>query len=135
MQYFVGLHEFHPEPLFDPSMMVHFRKRFPVEEVVKINEYVCTGKWPEDQRSVDRNDDNRRSQNLGWKKQAAGAMLEASSKGRSSYSKGLDTLYFDSKAERDAVIPLTLNGNTFRDIQSWSRVLITPMTKRLPQSP
>lgn len=32
MQYFVGLHEFHPEPLFDASMMVHFRKRFPVEE-------------------------------------------------------------------------------------------------------
>jgi hypothetical protein len=57
MQYFVGLHEFHPEPLFDPSMMVHFRKRFPVEEVAKINEYVCTGKWPEDQRNVDRNDD------------------------------------------------------------------------------
>ena len=56
MQYFVGLHEFHPESLFDPSMMVHFRKRFPVEEVAKINEYVCTGKWPEEQRNVDRND-------------------------------------------------------------------------------
>ena len=49
MQYFVGLHEFHAEPLFDPSMMVHFRKRFPVEEVAKINEYICTGKWPEEQ--------------------------------------------------------------------------------------
>lgn len=60
---------------------------------------------------------DRRSQNLGWKKQAAGAMLEASSKGRSSYSTGLDTLYFDSKAEQDALIPLTLNGNTFRDLQ------------------
>ena len=57
MQYFVGLHEFHAEPLFDPSMMVHFRKRFPVEEVAKINEYVCTGKWPEKPRNVDRNDD------------------------------------------------------------------------------
>ena len=44
MQYFVGLHEFRAEPLFDSSMMVHFRKRFPVEEVAKINEYVCTGK-------------------------------------------------------------------------------------------
>lgn len=44
MQYFLGLHEFQTEPLFDPSMMVHFRKRFPVEEVAKINEYVCTGK-------------------------------------------------------------------------------------------
>ena len=56
MQYFVGLHAFHAEPLFDPSMMVYFRKRFPVEEVAKINEYVCTGKWPEEQRNVDRND-------------------------------------------------------------------------------
>lgn len=57
MQYFVGLHTFHAEPLFDPSMMVHFRKRFSVEDVAKINEYVCTGKWPEGQRNVDRNDD------------------------------------------------------------------------------
>ena len=57
MQYFVGLHEFHAEPLFDPSMMVHFRKRFPVEEVAKINEYVCTGKWPEEPRNVDGSDD------------------------------------------------------------------------------
>ena len=56
MQYFLGLHEFHSEPLFEPSMMVHFRKRFPVEEVAKINEYICTRKWPEEQRSVDRND-------------------------------------------------------------------------------
>ena len=57
MQYFLGLHEFQMEPLFDPSMMVHFRKRFPVEEVEKINEYVCIRKWPEEQRNVDRNDD------------------------------------------------------------------------------
>ena len=58
MQYFLGLHEFHSEPLFDPSMMVHFRKRFPVEEVAKINEFICMGKWPEAQRNVDRNDEN-----------------------------------------------------------------------------
>ena len=57
MQYFVGLHEFHAEPLFEPCMMVHFRKRFLVEEVAKINDYVYTGKWPEEQRNVDRNDD------------------------------------------------------------------------------
>ena len=56
MQYFLGLTAFQAEPLFDPSMMVHFRKRFPVEEVAKINEYICTGKWPEQQRNVDRND-------------------------------------------------------------------------------
>ena len=56
MQYFLGLTGFEAEPLFDPSMMVHFRKRFPVEEVAKINEYICTGNWPEQQRNVDRND-------------------------------------------------------------------------------
>jgi len=38
VQYFLGLTEFRKEPLFDPSMMVHFRKRFPAEEVEKINE-------------------------------------------------------------------------------------------------
>ena len=27
MQYFLGLHEYTDRPLFDPSMMVHFRKR------------------------------------------------------------------------------------------------------------
>lgn len=56
MQYFLGLAAFQAEPLFDPSMMVHFRKRFPVEEVAKINEYICTGVWPDQQRNVDRND-------------------------------------------------------------------------------
>ena len=56
MQYFLGLHEFQQTPLFDPSMMVHFRKRFPVEEVARINECLCTGKWPEESRNVDRND-------------------------------------------------------------------------------
>ena len=57
VQYYLGLHEFHMEPLFDPSMMVHFRKRFPIEFIAKVNEYICTGKWPEDIRKVDRNDD------------------------------------------------------------------------------
>ena len=47
MQYFLGLHAFEQEPLFDASMMVHFRKRSPAEEVSRINEFVCTGKWPE----------------------------------------------------------------------------------------
>ena len=58
MQYFLGLHEFTDEPLFDSSMLVHFRKRFPVEEVAKINEMLCTGKKPEEPRNVDRNDHN-----------------------------------------------------------------------------
>ena len=56
MQYFLGCKEFTSKPLFDPSMMVHFRKRFPVEALAKINEMICTGKRPEGGRSVDRND-------------------------------------------------------------------------------
>ena len=58
VQYYLGLHEFHMEPLFDSSMMVHFRKRFPIEFVAKVNEYICTGKWPEEMRNVDRNDND-----------------------------------------------------------------------------
>ena len=64
MQYFLGLKEFDPEPLFDSSMMVHFRKRFPVNFVAVVNEYLCTGKWPEDSRNVDRNEsENERDDN------------------------------------------------------------------------
>ena len=37
-QYFVGLKEFCKKPLFDSSMMVHFRKRFTSEMMQKINE-------------------------------------------------------------------------------------------------
>ena len=58
VQYYLGLHEFHPEPLFDSSMMVHFRKRFPVEFIAKVNECIATGKWPEENRDIDRNDKN-----------------------------------------------------------------------------
>lgn len=38
MQYFLGIHGFQAEPLFDISMMVHFRKRFTVEDIAAINE-------------------------------------------------------------------------------------------------
>lgn len=38
MQYFVGLKEFNKEPLFDSSMMVHFRKRFTDDMIQQINE-------------------------------------------------------------------------------------------------
>ena len=38
MQYFLGLSAFRQKPLFDASMMVHFRVRFPAEKVNLINE-------------------------------------------------------------------------------------------------
>ena len=41
LQYFIGLKEFTNEPPFDPSMMVHFRKRFTAEFMTEINEAMC----------------------------------------------------------------------------------------------
>ena len=69
VQYYLGLHEFRTEPLFDSSMMVHFRKRFPVEFIAKVNECICTGKWPEEMRNVDRNDDDHKGGGSGTQKE------------------------------------------------------------------
>ena len=38
LQYFLGLHEYQTQPLFDASMMTYFRKRFTAEDISKINE-------------------------------------------------------------------------------------------------
>ena len=56
MQYFLGMSAFTETVPFDASMMVHFRKRFSVEDLAVINEAICTGKIPEQTRNVDRND-------------------------------------------------------------------------------
>jgi hypothetical protein len=40
MQYFLGLHEFRDTPLFDASLMVHFRKRFAAEKIEEINKRI-----------------------------------------------------------------------------------------------
>ena len=47
MQYFLGLHEYTDRPLFDPSMMVHFRKRFTAEQVEAINKRMFIPEKPE----------------------------------------------------------------------------------------
>ena len=47
MQYFLGLHEYTDTPLFDPSMMVHFRKRFPAAKIEEINKRMFIEKKPE----------------------------------------------------------------------------------------
>ena len=46
MQYFLGLHEYTDTPLFDPSMMVHFRKRFPAAKIEEINKRMFIEKNP-----------------------------------------------------------------------------------------
>jgi len=40
MQYFLGLSEFNPKPLFDPSMLTHFASRFTKEDLKLINEEI-----------------------------------------------------------------------------------------------
>lgn len=42
LQYFIGLKEFTHESPFDPSMMVHFRKRFSLEILQEINEKIVS---------------------------------------------------------------------------------------------
>ena len=44
MQYFLGLHAFEEAPLFDSSMMVHFRKRFPSKMIEAINQRIFADK-------------------------------------------------------------------------------------------
>ena len=40
LQYFLGLSEYRDTPLFDPSMMVHFRCRFEQADFTRINEAI-----------------------------------------------------------------------------------------------
>ena len=54
LQYFIGLKEFQTEPPFDPSLMVHFRKRLNLETVQRINDQAVL----ESDSSEDRNDDD-----------------------------------------------------------------------------
>jgi IS5 family transposase len=46
LQYFLGLHEYRKEALFDPSMMVHFRCRFKQDAFTAINDEFIAGIAP-----------------------------------------------------------------------------------------
>lgn len=79
LQYFLGKSEYRDEEPFDPSMMVHFRKRLSLEVVGQVNEAVVqellgvAGDTPEHQTTVssetasesDRDDDEPPSPNQG----------------------------------------------------------------------
>jgi len=41
LQYFIGLTKFQKKAPFDPSLMVHFRKRFSAKILQEINEIIC----------------------------------------------------------------------------------------------
>ena len=41
MQFFIGLERYQNEDPFDPSLMVHFRKRIDKKTMLEINELIC----------------------------------------------------------------------------------------------
>lgn len=57
LQYFIGLREYQDRPPFDPSLMVHFRKRFGTEALKDINEEICRAAKEADKNKGD--DDNK----------------------------------------------------------------------------
>jgi len=64
LQFFLGLGEYGSEAPFDPSMFVHFRKRFPEDVLKQINELIAqkaimSHKAKQDQQKSDRNDDDQ----------------------------------------------------------------------------
>jgi IS5 family transposase len=48
LQYFIGLERYQIKPPFDPSLMVHFRKRLDQESMKKINDLICQSEKPEE---------------------------------------------------------------------------------------
>ncbi len=53
MQFFIGLREYQDQPPFDPSLMVHFRKRFNAETLKAINEEICRVTKGEEEKKDD----------------------------------------------------------------------------------
>jgi len=56
LQYFIGLHEYQEEAPFDPSMMVHFRKRINLEMLAEINELIIGKTDKFDKEKTDKDD-------------------------------------------------------------------------------
>lgn len=57
MQYFIGLPKYEHKAPFDASMMVHFRKRFPADVLMEINEMICLGDKSAADDKNDKDDD------------------------------------------------------------------------------
>ena len=56
LQYYLGFEEFKNEPPFDPSMLVHFRKRLSMDFVCKINGQINQKAFEETQEKSDKSD-------------------------------------------------------------------------------
>ena len=64
-QYFVGLKEFRTEPLFEASMMVHFRKRFGPAAIREINEILYERMCPREKEPPEGRDGTASEGNSG----------------------------------------------------------------------
>lgn len=62
LQYFLGFEEFKTEVPFDPSLMVHFRKRLGLGEIIDINEMICKLKRNDENDSDDDDSNDQASQ-------------------------------------------------------------------------
>ncbi len=61
LQYFLGLKEYEEESLFHPTMFVHFRKRFPADVLMQINEVITKEALPatkKKSKKIKKDDDN-----------------------------------------------------------------------------
>lgn len=56
LQYFLGFEEFKDEPPFDPSMLVHFRKRLSMDFICKINEQINQKAFEKTREKSDKSD-------------------------------------------------------------------------------
>ncbi|MDB9741807.1 IS5 family transposase [Akkermansiaceae bacterium] len=59
LQYFLGLHQYVEEPLFDTSMMVHFRKRFSQEDLQRINDIIIANATERNKEPAPKNLDDQ----------------------------------------------------------------------------
>ncbi|TLM99895.1 IS5 family transposase [bacterium] len=70
LQYFIGLREYQDQPPFDPSLMVHFRKRFDPETLKAVNEEICRAAKETEEKKDD--NDSKHGPPPGGNKSAAG---------------------------------------------------------------
>jgi len=56
LQHFIGMTEYRDEAPFDPSMMVHFRKRLPATIISEINELIALSSIKDNEDTVDDSD-------------------------------------------------------------------------------
>lgn len=96
LQYFIGLREYQDQPPFDPSLMVHFRKRFNAETLKAFNEEICSAAREAEEKKGD--DDNKAEPPSGGNKAATGESTNPERKASSfeTYHKNQGKLILDA---------------------------------------